>query len=128
MLCCLIFWFPREDFTVREGGESTAFTLDDPGSSSLVLTLSITHATEQESLDLDIHDSADGVSWSPVPIASFKKKCYCGTYQLVVSRARGHFVKAVWRVNRWSRGESRPFFRFYLFAQEARTRAVAGAA
>jgi hypothetical protein len=116
------------EVTVREGGESSVFVLDDPGTSALVLTLSITHATEQESLDLDIHDSPDGVSWSAVPIASFKKKSYCGTYQLVVSRARGTRIKAVWSVNRWSRSESRPFFRFYLFAQEARTRAVAGAA
>jgi hypothetical protein len=115
------------EITVRESGESSVFILDESGKTSLVLTLSITHATEQESLDLDIHESSDGISWSTAPIASFKKKSYCGTYQLA-SRAQGHYVKAVWRVNRWSRGESRPFFRFYLFAQEARARAVAGAA
>ncbi len=116
------------EITVREGGESAVFTLDELGSSSLVLTLSITHATEQENLDLDVYESGDGLSWSPVPLASFKKKCYCGTYQLVVSQARAPFMKAVWRVNRWSRTEARPFFRFYLFAQEARVRAAASAA
>jgi hypothetical protein len=116
------------EITVRECGESSIFNLDAPGRTALVLTLSITHATEQESLDLDIHESSDGVNWSLAPLASFKKKSYCGTYQMVVSQGRGPFVKAVWRVNRWSRSEARPFFRFYLFAQEARTRAVAGAA
>jgi hypothetical protein len=112
------------EITVREGGESSVFTVDE---SSLVLTLSITHATEQESLDLEIYESSDGTSWSAEPIAGFKKKCYCGTYQLV-SRAHAPFIKAVWRVSRWSRSEARPFFRFYLFAQEARARAVAGTA
>jgi hypothetical protein len=116
------------EITVREGGEGSVLVLDQPGKTSLVLTLSITHATEQESLDLDIHDSSDGLLWSPEPIASFKKKSYCGTYQLVTSAARGAFIKAVWRVNRWSRSEARPFFKFYLFAQEARARVVAGAA
>jgi hypothetical protein len=116
------------EITVRESGESSVFILDEPGKTALVLTLSITHATEQENLDLDIHESSDGVSWAAVPIASFKKKCYCGTYQLVASSARGPFIKAIWRVNRWSRGGPRPFFRFYLFAQEAHTRVVAGAA
>ena len=116
------------EITVREAGEGAVFILDEPGKTSLVLTLSITHATEQESIDLEIYESSDGISWSPEPIASFKKKSYCGTYQLVTSGARGCFIKAVWRVNRWSRTEALPFFRFYLFAQEARTRVVAGAA
>jgi hypothetical protein len=112
---------------VRESGESFAFVLDDRGAAGLILTLGITHAMEQESLDLEIYDSSDGEVWSDKPLAGFARKFYCGTYQLLLPRSSGRYLKAVWRVSRWGRGESRPLFRFYLFAQEARSRA-AGAA
>jgi hypothetical protein len=82
---------------------------------------------EQQSLDVEILDSIDGRDWSSKPVASFTRKFYCGTYQLLLPHAAGRFLKAVWRVSRWNRGEDRPFFRFYLFAQESRSRA-AGAA
>jgi hypothetical protein len=119
--------FVITETTVRECGESPLFRLDEHGTAGLVLTLGITHAMEQQSLDLDIHASSDGIDWSLKPIAGFTRKFYCGTYQLLLPPAPGCFLKAVWRVNRWSRGNDRPFFRFYLFIQESRSRA-AGAA
>jgi hypothetical protein len=119
--------FVLAETTVRECGESPVFTLDEHGTSGLVLTLGITHAMEQQSLDLDVFESTDGENWSAKPIASFTRKFYCGTYQLLLPHSEGRCLKAVWRVHRWSRGDERPFFRFYLFAQESRSRA-AGAA
>ena len=120
--------FVLTETTVREGGESPVFTVAEHGGAGLVLTLGITHAMEQESLDLDILESHDGKSWTPKPRASFRNKYYCGTYQQVLDGEHARFLKAVWRVSRWGRSESPPFFRFYLFAQEARSRAFAGAA
>lgn len=114
--------------TVRECGESAAFAVDEHGESGLVLTLGITHAMEQESLDLDIVASDDGVTWSSQPVARFRNKFYCGTYQQELSGEPARYLKAVWKVSRWGRQELPPFFRFYLFAQEARSRAFAGAA
>jgi hypothetical protein len=119
--------FIVSETTVRESGESPVFTLDGKGCSGLVLTLGITHAMEQQCLDLEIVESPDGKEWAAKPLAIFTRKFYCGTYQLLLPHAEGRFLKAVWRVNRWNRGEERPFFRFYLFAQESRSRA-AGAA
>ncbi len=112
---------------VRESGESFAFVLDERGTTGLILTLGITHAMEQESLDLEIYDSSDGERWSDRPLAGFARKYYCGTYQLLLPSSAGRYLKAVWRVNHWGRNEARPLFRFYLFAQEARS-LVAGAA
>jgi hypothetical protein len=119
--------FVVAETTVREYGESPVFELDEHGTAGLVLTLGITHALEQQSLDIDILESPDGRDWSAKPMASFTRKYYCGTYQLLLPHADGRFLKAVWRVSRWGRGETRPYFRFYLFAQESRSRA-AGAA
>jgi hypothetical protein len=119
--------FLIHEITVRESGESPVFRLEDRGDRNLTLTLGITHAMEQQSLEVDLFASQDGRKWSPAPIASFTRKYYCGTYQLLLSGEIGRFLKAVWRVNRWGRGEGPPFFRFYVFAQEARARA-AGAA
>jgi hypothetical protein len=121
--------FLVHETTVRESGESQVFSLpaENVRDCPLSLTLGITHAMEQESLDVEIFSSQDGVRWSPAPVVSFTRKYYCGTYQMLLG-APCKFLKAVWRVNRWGRGEGRPFFRFYVFAQEARVRAAAGAA
>jgi len=120
--------FLIHETTVRESGESGLFSLEEYRDHNLMLTLGITHAMEQESLDVDLFASPDGKKWSAMPIASFTRKYYCGTYQMLLSGNENPFVKAVWKVNRWGRGEGRPFFKFYLFAQEARVCAAAGAA
>src|ERR1051326_90615 len=120
--------FLVQETTVRESGESQVVSLENATDRNILLTLGITHAMEEESLDVNIHASEDGQKWSSAPVATFTRKYYCGTYQLLLSA--GHnakFVKVSWKVNRWGKGEDRPFFRFYLFAQEARARA-AGAA
>lgn len=120
--------FLLEESTVRESGESQAFDLADNNSDNLLLTLGITHAVEQESIDVDIVGSHDGETWSLRPLATFTQKFYCGTYQTILPRSPYRYVKVIWRMHRWGRGGSRPFFRFYLFVQPARARALAGAA
>jgi len=120
-------WFV-EEITVRECGESVKIPIDEYLDQSLLLTLGITHAIEQESLDVDIYTSSDGKSWTDKPVVRFARKFYCGTYQMVLPRSEARFLKAAWRVIRWGRIDSRPFFRFYVFAQATRVRAMAGAA
>jgi len=120
--------FLIEETTVRESGESRVFELGALTQQNVLLTLGITHAVEQESMDVEFYASKDGRAWPEKPVLSFPRKCYCGTYQLLLPALSGSFLKAVWRVNRWGRTEGRPFFRFYVFAQPARTRAMAGAA
>jgi hypothetical protein len=121
--------FLIEETTVRESGESAVFDASEHATRHFVLTLGITHAVEQESIGIDIHGSEDGLFWSPTPIVSLAPKSYCGTYQLILPRCEARYIKAVWRVRRWSGGDQRPFFRFYLFAEPARLRVrTAGAA
>ena len=121
--------FLLEETTVRESGESPVVDLGDNLEQNIILTLGITHAVEQESLEVEILGSVDGVNWSVEPLVRFTRKFYCGTYQMMLPRCDVRFVKAKWRVSRWSRAETRPYFRFYLFGQQGRARvAMAGAA
>lgn len=121
--------FLVEETTVRESGESAVFDASELANHNLLLTFGITHAVERESIGIDIHGSKDGLCWPPKPIVSVAPKFYCGTYQLILPRCEARYIKAAWRVQRWSRGDHRPFFRFYIFAQPALVRlAAAGAA
>jgi len=122
--------FLLEETTVRESGETAVFDANHHSDQDLLLTFAITHAVEHESIDVSIYGSRDGVSWGPKPIASFAPKYYCGTYQLILPDCDARYLKAAWRVQRWSRGDhQQPFFRVYIFVQPSRARvAAAGAA
>jgi hypothetical protein len=121
--------FLLEETTVRESGEGAILDLGENTRNPLLLIFSITHAVEQENIILEVYGSKDGESWLPRPIASFPPKCYCGDYQMAVSSREVRYLKAIWRVTRWGKGDRRPYFRFFIFAQTARSGvAMAGAA
>jgi hypothetical protein len=120
--------FLVEETTVRESGESAVFDASEHSNQNLLLTFGITHAIERESIGIDIQGSKDGLSWPPEPVVRFSPKFYCGTYQLILPRCEAQYLKAVWRVLRWSRADRQPLFRFYILAQPARARATAAGA
>jgi hypothetical protein len=121
--------FLVEETTVRESGQSIVFDANNHSNHDILLTFGITHALENESIGIDIHGSKDGLTWPLKPLVSFTPKFYCGTYQLILPRCEQRYLKAAWRVLRWSHGNDQPFFRFYIFAQPALARAAtAGAA
>jgi len=116
--------FLVEETIVRDSGESAVFEIGQDSRRSVVLTLGITHAVEQQHIQLQILGSPDGKSWSPRPLAVFPPKCYCGEYQLTLPPSGMPYLKAVWRAVRWGRNEQRPFFRFYVLADVAHVRAA----
>jgi hypothetical protein len=121
--------FLIEETTVRESGESPVFDASEHSNQNVLLTFAITHAVEHESIDVEIHGSVDGMIWWPKPLAHFTPKFYCGTYQTMLDPCDMRYIKATWRVRRWSRDDCRPFFSFYIYVQQAGARmAVAGAA
>jgi hypothetical protein len=120
--------FLLPEHVTREDGQGTAVSLGSAQGKLLLLTLGITRIIEQESLDVSIMGSADGDTWEV--ISTFPQKFYCGTYSMPVDLSRHpgiQHVRARWKMGRWGRGEQKPLFGFYLFAQEA-ARKVAGAA
>jgi len=102
-------------------GESAAIALGADAGKTYLLTLAITGIVEQESLDVSIWGSADGMEWGAKPLTAFPQKFYTGVYQLLLdlrSQPDVRFLKAKWAVNRWGVGSQTPHFRFLVKLQE----------
>jgi hypothetical protein len=120
--------FLLPETTIREAGVGPVLGLGDQTGGTLVLTLGITRIIEQESIDLSIWGSPDGADWGSKPLASFPQKFYCGTYQITLDLSERPDVKhlrAKWQVNRWGKGDPKPLFTVYLFAQETKNAVLA---
>jgi hypothetical protein len=123
--------FLLPETTVREAGTGAEIHLGDEPGDTLIVTLGITRIIEQESIDVSIWGSADGAQWGSKPVASFPQKFYCGTYQILIDlsdRPEVRYLCVKWQVNRWGKGDPKPLFTIYLFAQSmSRQMAAAGA-
>ena len=121
--------FVLPETTVREGGIGPAIDLANHQSGMLVLTLGITRIIEQESIDISIWGSADGVDYGAKPLAALPQKFYCGTYQILVDiPPNTKHLRAKWTVNRWGKGDLKPLFGIYLFAQESQPQVMGAGA
>ncbi|MDX2149422.1 MAG: hypothetical protein SFV54_01710 [Bryobacteraceae bacterium] len=124
--------FLLPETTAREDGSGPVLELGESAGKLLVLTLGITRIIEQESLDLSIWGSADGVEWGSRALVAFPQKFYCGTYTMLLDltdRPEVRHIRVQWKMNRWGRGDSKPLFGFYVFGQvsaDDRVMAVAG--
>lgn len=104
--------------TAHAGGEGAPVPLGDSPSSSVMVTLGITHVVEQETLMVSIQGSADGSNWSA--LASFPQKFYTGVASVLIDLSKHsdiRFLRAVWKTQRWGRGDKTPTFTFYVFAE-----------
>jgi hypothetical protein len=114
--------FLLPEITIREGGTSPEVDLGDSRGGLILVTLGITRIIEQESLDVSIWGSADNVEWGAKPLVSFPQKFYCGTYQILLD-LRAHpdvqFLRTKYQAQRWGKGEPKPLFGAYVFAQSA---------
>ena len=91
----------------------------------LVLTLGITRIIEQESLDVAIWGSQSQTNWGADPLVSFPQKFYCGMYSILLNLSAHPEIKYLrvgWKMNRWTRGNPRPLFEFYVDAEPSGTR------
>jgi hypothetical protein len=113
--------FLLPETTVREAGTGPSIDLGRHEGGTLILTLGITRIIEQESIDISIWGSADGTEFTAKPIVTFPQKFYCGTYQILLDlseRPDVRFLRVKWQVNRWGKGDPKPLFTVYLFAQQ----------
>jgi hypothetical protein len=113
---------------IRDDGAGPPLALGEAKNKLLLLTLGITRIIEQESLEISVWGSADGVAWGAKPLASFPQKFNCGTYQLLVDlsdQPEVQYVCARYKVNRWGHTPAKPLFGVYLFVQETEPHAVA---
>ena len=124
-----VFLLPET--TVREAGNGSDLDLGESQGRTVLLTLGITRIIEQESLDVSIFGSADGNEWGSKPLISFPQKFYCGTYQILLDLTQHpgvKFLRVKWNAQRWGKGDTKPLFGFYVFAQEMRQQILAASA
>ena len=119
--------FILPETVIREAGSSQAVDLGDARGRLVLLTLGITRIIEQESLDVTVWGSMDGVEWGAKPITSFPQKFYCGTYQILLD-LRPHpdvrYLQVKYQAHRWGKGDPKPLFGAYLFAQQVEPQAL----
>jgi len=120
------FLLPEE--IVHEDGQGAHVALDQPCGERLQLTLGITRILERESLSVSIWGSADGKEWRT--LAAFPRKSFCGTYTLTLDLSPHRdirFLRAQWKMHRWSGQESKPLFSFYVWAERHQSKALRAA-
>ena|SRR5687767_13622761 len=112
----------------REDGVGPILDLGAAQGNFISLTLGITRIIEQESLEVGIWGSPDGIEWGARPLQSLPQKFYCGTYAFLLDLSRypeNRYLRAQWKMNRWGRGEQQPMFEFYVFADVVETPVLA---
>lgn len=120
--------FILPETTIREAGTGPALELGNSQGGLVLLTLGITRIIEQESLDVSIWGSADNADWGAKPLIAFPQKFYCGTYQILLDlsqRPEMKYLRVKWQAQRWGKGEPKPLFGLYVFAQDFEEKALA---
>jgi hypothetical protein len=120
-----------EKTVITAKGDGTALNVSRSGGRIFLLTLEIANIIEQESLDVSIYGSADGVSWDAKPINAFPQTFYREEVPLLLNlttRPDVNFVRAHWEVNRWGRGSETPMFEFCVKLREVPEEILAEAA
>jgi hypothetical protein len=100
---------------VSAKGDGASIDVSGATNRVFLVTLAITKIIEQESLDLSVYGSADGVTWGAKSLAAFPQKFYCGESPLLLDLTTHldvKFVRAHWEVARWGRGVETPMFEF----------------
>jgi hypothetical protein len=110
-----------EKTVVNAKGDGPIVDVSNASNRVFLLSLNITGIVEQESLDVSIHGSADGTTWSTKPVTNFPQKFYQAQHPLLLDLT-GHadvkFLRAHWEVSRWGRGSETPMFEFNVTIKE----------
>ena len=112
------FLFPEQ--AVTKDGEGPAVEIDDAAGQVIQLTLGITDAIEQESLEVAVYGSAAGVEWGVKPLTSYPQKFYKGMYTILLDLTPTpdvRFLKVKYKTNRWGHWTTGPMFKFFVFAE-----------
>ena len=113
------FLVPKSTITAK--GDGPVVDISAAGNRVLLLTLEITNIVEQESLDVSILGSPDGVAWGQKSLATFPQKFYRGQHPLLLDLSKQpeiKFLRTHWEVGRWGRGPETPMFEFQVSVKE----------
>lgn len=106
--------------TAETAGVGGEFELGTLAGKPMLLVLRITDIIEQESLHVSVWGSADGKEWGPRALFWYPQKFYRGVTPAALDLSQHPEIKhlqARWEVNRWGRGDPRPYFKFTVEIQ-----------
>lgn len=110
-----------EKTVVSAKGDGPAVDISSASNRVFLLSLNITGIVEQESLDVSVYGSADGMTWGTKPLTNFPQKFYQAQHPLLLDLT-GHpdvrFLRPHWEVGRWGRGSETPMFEFNVTIKE----------
>ena len=120
-----------EKTVVSAKGDGPVLALKELSGRVYLLTLAITNIVEQESLDVSIQGSPDGLTWDGKSLAAFPQKFYSSETPLLLDLSASpdvKFLRAHWEVGRWGRHYEPPMFEFHLALREVPLEILAEAA
>ncbi len=107
--------------SLTANGEGESVDISASSTRTFLCLLHITDQIEQESLDVSIWGSADGVEFGKKPLLKIPQQFYVGTTKMVLDvslRPEVRFLRAKWELNRWGRVAPTPMFVAGLTANE----------
>jgi hypothetical protein len=110
-----------EKTVVTAKGDGVSVDVSAAKNRTFLLLLKITNFIEQESIDVTVWGSSDGLAWSPKPLASFPQKFYAGEQPLLIdlgAQPEIKFLRVHWEVGRWGRGLETTMFEFSVKVTE----------
>jgi len=102
-----------EKTIVTAKGDGPPVALDGARNRVFLITLDITEIVEQESFELSVYGSADGQTWTTLPLLRFPQVFYVGQTPALLdltAKPEVRVLRAHWEVNRWGRGSEVPRF------------------
>ena len=106
---------------VNAKGDGPAVDVSASANRVFLVTVHVSNIIEQESLEISISGSTDGVTWDPKPLVTYPQKFYRGEYPFLLDLTANSgvkFIRAHWEVARWGRGTETPMFEFGLSLRE----------
>ena len=98
---------------MESNGDGASFDISGSATRTFLCLLTVADQLEQESLDVSIYGSAEGITWTPKPLLKLPQQFYRGSTKMVLDlslRPEVKFIRARWEVNRWGRGSPLPMF------------------
>ena len=114
-----VYLVPPET-AVETPGKGEARDLGALAGRPVLIVLRISEIVEQESMELSVWGSVDGKDWGTASLFSYPQKFYRGVTPAALDlrqRSEIRFLEARWTVNRWGRGNPRPYFKFSVELQ-----------
>lgn len=94
-------------------GDGASFDLAASATRTFLCSMQISTQIEQESVEISVWGSADGVTWGPKPLLIMPQRFYKGETQMVLDVSQQpdvRLIRARWKLFRWGRVTPHPMF------------------